>query len=509
MMLFLAATALVLLVAFGLRAYDLAGNPPELFEDELADAMSAWSIVTTGHDIERTRLPFLTTRLEVKPPIYGLSTVPVRALFGDHPWVFRLPAVLFGTAATALLIWLSRALGRGRAHSLLGGALFATLPWAVHHGRIGLPPDALLPFTLGGVGLLWIGLSRHGPRATVSGAAVLALGVYAAPIAPLTHGLLAALVVAVHARGLRRRDLEVLVLAGVVACFILWPYLDATVTDPFFTQRSTDISTFRDGVNAQTIGVAWRRYFEQWNPQWLFLSGPDQLRSQPGMAVAFAWTAPFFALGLVQLVSRRTPANLFVLGWLILGPLPAAVTNDGSPDFTRGLVALPAFVLVTVGGVVWAWERSETWRLRIAAPLAGAVVAVIAIQGYTAYDRYFTDYPADSAAQWYDGTGEALTLAGETVPAGGALCVDMTPGYTFQHYLAYYLDPRDFTVIEGRGDPRCALPETYLLTRAGAEVDASGTALLGIVYDISGNPVFALWRVVSPASAVVASEPGE
>ena len=63
----------ILVLAAALRLYDLGHNPPSLFEDELAGAISAWTVATTGHDVAATNLPFLTTRLELKMPLYGYA----------------------------------------------------------------------------------------------------------------------------------------------------------------------------------------------------------------------------------------------------------------------------------------------------------------------------------------------------------------------------------------------------------------------------------------------------
>ena len=131
----------VLFLAFALRIYDIEVNPPELFEDELAGAASAWSLVTTGHDVAATHLPFLVTRLELKQPVYGFATVPFQAILGRTVRAVRLPAVLFGVLTTALAYWLARTLKRPLWESVLAAGLFAVLPWAVHYGRIGWEPS--------------------------------------------------------------------------------------------------------------------------------------------------------------------------------------------------------------------------------------------------------------------------------------------------------------------------------------------------------------------------------
>ena len=138
-----------------------------------------------------TNLPFLTTRLEMKMPLYGFSTVPFQAVLGPSTLAVRLPAVLFGTAATALLFWVTRVIGRRRVEALAAAAVFATAPWAVHLGRVGWEPAAVLPFTIGGAALLVSGLWHDRPWRVVAAAAVLAVGAYAYQPALLQHVLLA------------------------------------------------------------------------------------------------------------------------------------------------------------------------------------------------------------------------------------------------------------------------------------------------------------------------------
>jgi 4-amino-4-deoxy-L-arabinose transferase-like glycosyltransferase len=211
------ALIVILFVALGLRAYDLERNPPELFEDELAGAASAWSIVTTGHDVAQTHLPFLVTRLELKQPIYGFATVPFQVLLGRTIAAVRLPAVLFGALTTVLMFWVARTLGRRRWECALAAWLFAVMPWAVHYGRIGWEPSSVLPFTLGGIGLLWSGLARHRPRRVGMAAWLFAAGAYASQPALLIHVLMALVVVLTLHKHLRRPDFEALAGGGFVA----------------------------------------------------------------------------------------------------------------------------------------------------------------------------------------------------------------------------------------------------------------------------------------------------
>lgn len=492
------ALAAVLLLAAGLRLYHLDTNPPELFEDEISVAMSAWKIVTTGRDVEKTWVPFLVTRLDMSLPLYGFSTVLTQAIFGRTTLALRLPAALFGILTVGLVVALARQLGRSRGEALGAGLLFATVPWAVHSSRIGWEPAGLLPCTLGGVLLLWRGLSARRAGAIYAGAGVLLLGVYAYDSALLLHALLAAALVALFLPTLGRREYAALGLAAAGALVALLPYAAVVRTEPHYTARTNRIAVFHERTAAEALGLGWRNYWEQWNPRWLFLEGPAQLRNQPGMAEAFLWLAPFVALGLWRAVRCGTTADRFLLLWLALGALPAGLTDDGVPHYTRGLLALPPFVLLTARGLGWCWR----WARRRVPPapraaLAALVALVALAQFWAAYTFYFRAYPARSAASWYYGTGRAFLLAKATVPPHALLCIGGMSPFTFPHQVAYYLEPRDFAVIEGLDDPRCARPGTYILERAESPRRQAQQSL-AVASDYAGKPLYRLSRNAGP-----------
>jgi 4-amino-4-deoxy-L-arabinose transferase-like glycosyltransferase len=495
----------VIVLAFALRSYSIETNPPELFEDEIAPAASAWSIVTTGHDVETTRLPFFVTRLAYLPPIYGYATLPYQAILGHTVQAVRIPAILFGTLTTWLLYWIARVLGRRRWEAVLAAFLFAVTPWAVHYGRLGFDPASTLPFVVAGVGLLWDGLARSRPGRIVVAGVLLALGAYSYTPALMLDVLLALLVVAIlagHPLGravrLQRRDLTGIAVAAVAAGVVLVPYLLA-FADPLFTHRTAIISVFHDGVNLSAVSMAWNHYWAQWDPTYLFLRGTANLRNEPGMGVLLPITAPFLVVGVVASVVRRRAADLLIIGWLILGPLAAALTDDGVPHFLRGIYVLPAIVLVTARGCVatWDWIGDRDLSRRAVRRVGAAVLAVaVTVQIAITFGFYFGEYPRVSALAWRFGMGEALALVRDTVPEGGTACLD--PGalsyWTFPHIVAWHLPSSPFTVVEGTTDPRCAEPGSYLLAHPGATIP-SGAVPVGQVEGADPNSPFILYRV--------------
>jgi 4-amino-4-deoxy-L-arabinose transferase-like glycosyltransferase len=489
---------LILLVAFGLRFYDLGRNPPELFEDELSGLVSVESIATTGHDIERTVLPFLTTRLELKQPLYFVATLPFQAVLGPTTMAARLPAVLFGLVGVLLILAVVVVLGAGTTVGLLAAGLYAITPWAVHYGRAGWEPAAFLPFTLGGIALLWAGLRDHRRTLIVAAAVVLAVGAYAYHPALLMHVVLAGIIVLVRFRTLGRPDVIDLLIGAIVAAVVLIPYA-LGATDPLFLQRTRGISVFRNGVNIDALILAWHNYWAQWDPSFLLGGRATNPRINPG-PLLFAWTVPFIALGLDTILHRRSVADRFLILWLFAGPLPAALTEDGTtPHAARGLAFLPAILIVTAIGITRAWAMAEGSARRWLRPLALAAVAAVAFGASTAWAiDYFVDYPVRSASWWGYGAGAAFGMIEREVPAGGTVCIATNDisGFTFWHQVAYYVPDRPFRILKGLTDAACTTPGTYVLALVSRDL-AQPVRQVDTVSDIKGKPFYELDIVVA------------
>ncbi len=488
----------IVIVATGLRAYDLGNNPPELFEDELSGVVSAWSIATTGHDVDRTVLPFLATRLELKQPIYFFATVPFQALFGDDAAVVRIPAVLFGVLTTLLVIWLLFVLRMGSRVALLGGALFAISPWAIHYARAAWEPASYLPFAVAGVGLLWLGLRDHRRGLTIGAAVVFAFGAYTYHPALLMAVVMPLTIVAILRRDLRRSDLLDLAAGAGLALIILIPY-GLALSDPLFLNRTAKLSVFHDGLTPEALQLAWSNYWAQWSPAYLLGGTAPNPRINPGLLVDL-WTVPFLIAGLDRLAHRRRREDILLLAWLVLGALPAALTDDKTtPHAARGLLVLPALVSITAIGLA----RALAWLDRVAGDRPWKIVPIVAVVALAIggtvsfYRTYQGPYIERSADWWGYGSGAALTTAGGLVPSGGDLCIATNDisGFTFTHQVLYYLPVRDYTITKGVDAPVCSEPGTIVLALSTRDLEET-VEELATIPDFDGEPKFKVVRVL-------------
>ena len=503
-----ALSAVVLLGLF-LRLKDIATNPPELFEDEISGAMSAWSAVTTGHDVVGDHFPLFTTVLGPQLPIYGLLTVPFQAVLGHTALAVRLPAVLLGVAAIVLLYGFVHAVA-GRALALTAAAVVAVLPWAVHFGRVGWDNASYPPLLLGGLLVLLRGLApgqvgRPGPpprRWLYAAAALLGLTAYTYQIALVMTPLFVLPVLWVRRAELVRYSRRDLGAAAALGVLIVAPYLWTWSGVPDFRSRAEEISTFASGVNAATLERFTANYLANLSPTFLFVSGDDNLRHGTGRGELLLWMLPFAILGVAwSIVHARRSALAFVaIAWLVLAPLPAALTDDGVPHAARSMLELLAWPMLVAIGLDLAWpDRLRRRQLLPALAVAALAVFLAAIATETiAYYRYvFTAYPARSADAWRSGTAAIMREVGARTPPGGRACIDTLDRFTFPHVVRWYLgDAPAFSIVEGDGG-RCTTPGDIVALSADHDPPPRSVEV-ATVSDRAGDVVARIWRRDTP-----------
>ncbi|MEA2660905.1 MAG: hypothetical protein QOH08_477 [Chloroflexota bacterium] len=489
------AIGAVLALGLVLRLKDIVTNPPELFEDEISGAMSAWSVVTTGHDVIADHLPFFTTVLGPQLPVYGLLTVPFQAVLGHTVPAVRLPAVLLGMLVIVLLYAFVRALATP-ALALVAAAVVAVLPWAVHFSRIGWDNAAYPPLLLGG--LLLLERATRSDRASgrwLAGAAlVLGLTAYTYQIAIVMTPLFAAPLLWLRRAELLRLRRRQVIGSALIALAVTLPYVLVWSSVPAFQARADLIGTFATGVDRGTLDRFVTNYLANLSPTFLFVTGDENLRHGTGRGELLLWMLPFAVVGVTSAISRarRSALAAVAIAWLMLAPIPAAITDDGVPHAARSMLELLAWsILVAIGIEI---VRTHLARGSAATRWAAAAIFVVAAAAETVdyYGDVFTDYPIRSASAWGSGTAATLREVALHTGPGATACIGTLSRFTFPHVVRWYLGDRPpFTVIEGSPE-RCAAPGDVVVLSPGER--ASRSHIVAAAFDVAGLPVATIWQ---------------
>ncbi len=476
--------ALVVVVGFGLRIYDIAGNPTELIVDELDLYNSAHAIATTGRDIDGSLLPFLWSAFTRNPPMYALAEYITSLFFGAGPFGLRLPAVLFGSSCIALMYSIACELTRRRDVAIVTALLVATQPILIHFSRVAWEPASELPFLLGGLYVLLRAFvrARPGDRASFRGLTFAAI-LLAATCYTYMAGWFYAVVLAVPivvANWKRIRSPRALFeLASALA---IWAALAEPALWMWFANRDTyartqRIATFGNGITLDALRQFVSNYFAHFHWSYLVTTGDpisgSTWRYLSGFG-AFYWWVVVFAIGGAFVAWRYVRprwALAWLFWWVIVYPLGGSLTNEGVPNAPRTLAGAPVFCVFAAFGLVaffaLAARLPRAWSARASFALRAAFVASLAVSVSLFMHYYFARFPYVNPNAWDSGTRQLFGAIRANAPGEERLCFSVRQAwYGADTYMRYYLAGVPLERIQDVTDPRCARPGTLLATDA-------------------------------------------
>jgi 4-amino-4-deoxy-L-arabinose transferase-like glycosyltransferase len=473
-----------------LRLANLWSAEPPLFSDELEQYVSVHSIATTGADVDGKLEPFLYSRVERNPPLYGIAGYLSTRVFGNDPFGWRFPAAIFGLIAILMLYRIVLELTRRRDIALVAALFLAIEPMAIHFSRIGWEPATVLPVLLGALAVLLAALrdERGPPSFPLLLAAAVLIGItpYTYPASFLYAVVLGGGLFAVHPQVFRDAGNRLkLAASAALALLIAAPGLAIGLTDPLSVRRGRYMFTFGHGVNAASLSTFAHNYAAHFSWRYLFLSGTNNGLFLHGYGALYWWFAPLLLAGLIFCPRYvRSPALCYWLAiWLVAYPLAGALTNDGTvPHPARTIAGLPLFAMFAAFGLFALLDAGRRYRPAIVA----AVTACAAVSLWSFCAWYFNVYPVASAEAWESGAREAFAEVRAHESGYRTLClIDFNPFHVVT-LERYYLPDTKLHVIEGETLPECAEPATLILSTH--PVALPGFAFVSVSRGLDGRP---------------------
>ncbi|MCS6800585.1 MAG: glycosyltransferase family 39 protein [Dehalococcoidia bacterium] len=363
------ALVVTLLAAFALRVVGLGTLPPGLHSDEAVDGLDALSGVIA---------PFYPAN-NGREGLFALLLAPSVALLGREPLALRLPMAFCGVLSVAAAFALGRRLFRSieggtgvavAAAALMGVSLFPALL-----NRFGVRVS-LLPLLAAIAALLfWRAREQGSWRAWAVAGAAAGIAQYAytsARLLPLIlfgFSLLADFLRAPP--GSRARWGRNWAVFGTAAGIVLLPLALVALTQPaLFFQRTVQllsrfVEPFPDRL-LKTVGM------------FVVAGDPKPVHNLPGEPMFGAAVAPFAFLGLLLALRQwYRPPYGFLLLWLAIGTLAAALPREHKPHFLHAMILAPAVFFFPALGLA----KAAAWTIRRGAPpvlpalASGALVA--------------------------------------------------------------------------------------------------------------------------------------
>jgi len=394
---------------------DLSASPPGLYVDEASIGYNAWTMAHFGVDEHGIHAPlFFEAFGEYKNPIYVYGLAALLRFLPLTVAVERLPAAIFGLVAVGFLTATAWRLTGSRVITLGFLALTALTPWLVIESRVGFETVSMLALLSAA---LWCLAGRPpSPRQFGAAGILLAFAIYAYTTARLEILLLA--IALGCAWGIARTPGWWRAMVPVVAGYgVLGVYM--LLNPGALTARFGLISIWSDGAQ---LGVVIDRflvnYVSYFGPGFLFLQGDADPRQNTEIAGMLLWVMlPLLLAGLVVCWQRRRePLVQFLVASILLAPIAAALTNNGTPHALRSSVMLPFLVVLAILGADGI-RRVIGARVGVGLLVAGLLGAGILAQGAIYTIDLYGAYP-NRAAIFFD-TGEVTAIATAHADANG------------------------------------------------------------------------------------------
>lgn len=389
--------AAILILAALFRLPLLSEVPPGFYVDEASTGYDAYSILLTGKDQYGEFMPvFARTFGAYNESLYRfLAVIPIW-LFGLNEFAVRLPAAIAGILTVAALYSLAKELFDERI-ALLAALLLTISPWHVQFSRIGFRAILLPLFFCWGFYFFLKGVRKQ-PKYLLLSSLAFSLTLYTYASARVFVPLFLLLLVFSFRHELRRTpNYSILSASLFLAAFL------------FLTQYWLSPSGIAESVDSLDTDplellLAYLSYF---NPVFLFFRGdPIARHSVVNFGQLHLFELATVPVGLFFTVREKQLRSRLLLAWLVLYPLPGALTD--ASHALRTIIGAPLFALISAYGLYRLASRFKGRRYTVFAALA-TIIILWRVALYREW--YFEKYPVYSAKAWQYGMKEAITYS--------------------------------------------------------------------------------------------------
>ncbi len=487
---------LLLLLAFGVRVWQLSHVPPGLTHDEASNGHDSAAIL---HGVHRIYFPVGYGH----EPLYNYSVALTTLLLGQRIFTLRLTTVFWGMAQCVLTMALARRWW-GRAGAVAVCAIYAASFWSLMLARVGLRAPALPTLLVGSVLAYDHAIAgakgtsrrrttgRHAPRwaAYLISGGLLGASFYTymasrgMPLLYATFLIAVALLNRARARAIWRGTLGVLLVALLIGA-PLFLYLHA---HPELEQRIGQLGHALTALRAGDWRPLWRNISDSlplliWrgDPYWLY-----NVAGRPGLEPPLA---AVFVIGLVVALLRlKDERHLLVLIWLVGGLAPALIAPV-EYNLLHAIAAMPAAFLIAArgllclrNGVLALWPRQ---RRPVSLGLGAAGLIVLLLTVRSTARAYFVTWAGNRNVRvaYHHHVVALSRYLDERMDSRPAVITTLYPG---KHH-----DPYTVEVVMKRED----LTLRWVDGRGGLAVPASEARLF---VESQTQPPDVLWETVGP-----------
>lgn len=425
---------LIVIVASGLRLWQLGKIPISPDWDEVALGYNAYSILETGKDEYGKFLPIVLRSFDdYKPALYTYLAMPSIAVLGLNVIAVRLPSAILGILTVLATFFLVKELFKKNSLALLASFLLAISPWHIQFSRVAF--EANVGIALNTFGILFFLKSFKKPWFLSLSALMLGFSLHVYQSEKVFVPLLIAILLCVFRKeffSIRKRYMYVSLIIFAIICL---PLILFTLTNKDALSRAKTVSIFsnssiiegnteklvKDRANNDILGLILdnRRvefakyiiggYLSHLDLNWLFVEGDIARHHAPGMGLMYLIELPFLLVGIYMLIFGKfdKALKIFITLWFLIVPIPASVTND-VPHAVRTINFLPILQILTAIGILTAFSKISSIKYRVLSVkikyLFLLLILLVSVFNFSYYlNQYFIQQNYFHARYWQYG----------------------------------------------------------------------------------------------------------
>lgn len=420
----------ILLLAAVLRLWNLGSIPPHLTPDEASFGYNAYSILKTGKDIHGDVFPTIFKSFgDDRPGLYFYLTVPFVAIMGLTELAVRLPNFIFGVLGVFAMYLLTNQLFKGnKTIAIVSSFLLAINPWHIYFSRGAWEPNVALTLTILGIYFFYRSLEQK--KYLVVSSLFFSLTFITYQGSKMATAIVFAILLTLYWKKVFMLNKRNIILSAIVGFLITLP-----ITLSFFQGRvgrlgilsifsyrrpSEQLNQLLSQGGEVAGGLSYYlyhseilnyirsilgRWFNHFSPRFLFFEGDWQnfRHSAPNHGMFLVSDVIFLIAGLASIFKKKSKSIIFILLWLLLSPLPAALTRDQVHAVRSLNLVIPLTIVLAFGLLV-----VVNWIKKLKNPLLLTANYLLLVGIYTAsviyfLDAYFLHLPAHNAKYWYYG----------------------------------------------------------------------------------------------------------
>lgn len=420
--------SLLILIGGFLRFYNNVYNPVSLNIDEVSIGYNAYSILKTGRDEHGVFLPFSFKSVgDYKPPVLIYLTVPFIAVFGLNDFAVRFPVALISTISILIIYFFIKELSGNKTYALISSLLLTISPWHIYFSRYATEALVALTFLILG-SFCFLKMIKGKWVWSFFTALLLSLSMYTYHAERLFIPLMVFVLILFNFKKFLYDKKKIIIFVLCLLLFSLPLFISIIFGQDKIRAQSTFITTdivfHRQVLNVNEVGnlkmedypllfFYWaRKYLNYFQPSFLFFNGLNLTTPGTyGLGIVYLFELPFLILGLVYLVRNKIQNGYLIPVWIILGLLPASLTNN-EQHALRSLLILPMVIFISALGFNSLLKKLKNLRSALLRRSAIILFLIFIIWNLSyAWIIYTVHFSKQQGEAFMEGTKETVEYA--------------------------------------------------------------------------------------------------